>query len=183
MNQPGDADASDPDRHLSLVGMMGSGKTTVGRILAQQLGIAFVDTDARIVAEHGCTVAEIFRHAGEAEFRALETRQIEACLAAPERSVISLGGGAVLADRNRELLRAHSVVVWLRASVPTLLARVGTGTNRPLIADDPVGRITRIDLERRDLYAATAHVVIDVDELRSTQVADGVRAAFRRWRP
>ena len=55
--------------------------------------------------------------------------------------------------------------------------------NRPLIADDPIGRITRIDLERRDLYAATAHVVIDVDELRSTQVADGVRAAFSRWRP
>ena len=183
MNQPGDADASDPDRHLSLVGMMGSGKTTVGRILAQQLGIAFVDTDARIVAEQGRTIAEIFRDAGEAEFRALETRQIEASLAAPERSVISLGGGAVLADRNREMLRAHSVVVWLRASVSTLLARVGTGNNRPLIADDPIGRITRIDLERRDLYAATAHVVIDVDELRSTQVADGVRAAFSRWRP
>ena len=155
----------------------------VARIVAQQLGLAFLDTDLRTVTEQERSIADIFERDGEALFRELETRQIEACLALEAQSVISLGGGAVLAERNRELLRSRSFVVWLRASVPTLLARVGHAASRPLIVDDPVGRITRIDAERRPLYAATAHEIIDVDDLRSTQVADGVRAAFSRWRP
>ena len=171
------------ERHLAVIGMMGAGKTTVGRIVAQQLGVPFVDTDARVVAVQGCSIADIFESGGEAAFRDFEAQQIADCLAAPSPSVISLGGGAVLAERNRELLRAGSVVVWLRATVRTLVARVGSGSNRPLIAEDPVGRITRIDAERRSLYEATAHVIIDVDDLRSTQVADGVRAAYSRWQP
>lgn len=183
MSLPEGSGALTHSRHLALIGMMGSGKTTVGRIVAQQLGVEFVDTDLRTVAEQGRSIPDIFEHEGEAVFRALETAQIEACLAAREPTVISLGGGAVLAEHNRDILRAHSVVVWLRASITTLVARVGTGASRPLIAEDPVGRITRIDAERRHLYASTAHVVIDVDELRSTQVADGVRAAFSRWTP
>lgn len=183
MNGPDGPGAPAHARHLSLIGMMGSGKTTVGRIVAQQLGLHFVDTDLRLVAEQGRSIADIFEHDGEPAFRALETAQIEACLAAPGPAVISLGGGAILAEHNREVLRARSVVVWLRASVSTLVARVGSGVNRPLIAEDPVGRITRIDAERRLLYESAAHVVIDVDDLRSTQVADGVRAAFSRWRP
>lgn len=175
------SDASTHDRHVAVIGMMGAGKTTVGRIVAQQLGVPFVDTDARVVAAQGRSIADIFENDGEAAFRHIESQQVADCLAAPSPCVISLGGGAVLAEANRDLLRAGSVVVWLRATVGTLVARVGSGSNRPLIVDDPVGRITRIDAERRPLYEATAHVIIDVDDLRSTQVADGVRAAYSRW--
>lgn len=161
--------------HISLVGMMGAGKSSVGRLLAQQLGRRFVDTDARIVAQNGITIAALFEERGEAAFRTIESDVIEECLADVAPAVLSLGGGAVLGERNRIALRSGSIVAWLRATPETLLQRVGTGAVRPLLAGDPEAAIRRIDAERRPLYALCAHVVVDVDELRLSQVADCVR--------
>ena len=149
--------------------MMGSGKSTVGHSLARRLGRPFLDTDAELVSSIGTTISEMFASHGEAWFRTRETEMISDCLATQQPAVISLGGGAVLAEHNRLLLRAWSDVVWLRASLPTLLGRVGSGAGRPVLAVDPEGTMRRLVAERAPLYAEAAGIVIDVDD-RPTRV-------------
>ncbi len=156
---------------------MGSGKSTVGHALARRLGRPFLDTDAELVSAIGTTIPEMFQTHGEAWFRTKETEMISDCLATQQPAVISLGGGAVLAEHNRLLLRAWSDVVWLRASLSTLVMRVGTGAGRPVLAGDPEGTMTRLTAERAPLYAEAAGIVIDVDD-RATRavVAQIIRA-------
>lgn len=158
-------------RHVAIIGMMAVGKTTVGRVLAEKLGRTFVDVDAAIVEQTGKSVAKIFAEDGEAFFRSLEHDIIVKMLAASVPSVISLGGGAVLAESNRVALRNGAFVVWLRADPETLLSRIGDPTSRPLLADDPVGTLLRLDLERRELYAQTAHYAVEVDRRSARWVA------------
>ena len=155
--------------------MMGAGKSSVGRLLAQQLGRRFVDTDACIVTQSGMVVAALFEAHGEARFRAIESDVMAASLDETDPSILSLGGGVVLSAQNRTALHERSIVVWLRATPETLIARVGNATTRPLLADDPERVIRRLDAERRSLYADCADIVVDVDDLRLTQVVDCVR--------
>ena len=152
-----------PANHILLIGMMGSGKTTVGRLLAERMRCPFVDTDARLSAELGMSVSEIFEAYGEAKFRAEESRVLGEVLASDERTVVAVAGGAVMALRNRELVRSSGTVIWLRATPESLVARIGSGIGRPLLAGDPEGAIRRIDESRRSVYQSVAHIVVDVD--------------------
>ena len=158
-----------------LIGMMGAGKTTVGRLVADQLGWEFVDTDAEVVASTGHTIAELFERCGEAGFRREESRVLARVLAT-DRTVLAVGGGTVLDPINAALVRSQATVVWLRASVDTLLRRIGTGAGRPMLKEDPTTLVPRIDSARRPLYKDLAHVTVDVDYLDPTTAAGRVMA-------
>jgi shikimate kinase len=157
------------ERHVVLVGMMGSGKTTVGQLLARRLDRPFVDLDERIVARRGRSIPDLFAALGEADFRKEEDAALLAVLEEPA-SVIATGGGSVLAPGNREAMRARGTVVWLRARPETLARRIGSGAGRPLLADDPLGVLERLARERAGVYAEAAHLVVDVDDLDAEQV-------------
>ena len=170
---------------LVLVGMMGSGKTTVGRQLAARLGWSFLDSDAQVEESTGASVVELFAERGEAAFRAEESRVLAEALATTNPTVVSAAGGVVLAADNRRLLADRGIVVWLRAAPATLAARVGSGTGRPLLEDDPAARLAELDAVRRPLYEEVADVVVDVDDLDASRVTDRILAltAFERSRP
>lgn len=160
---------SDPERVL-LIGMMGVGKTTVGRLLADRFQCEHLDSDAQVEARTGRTVPEIFAESGEAAFRAEETRALEEALHLPPPIVVSVAGGAVLDPHNRDLIRGAGRVVWLRAMPATLAARVGSGAGRPLLESDPAGTLARLDAERRPLYAELSDLALDVDDLSPDQI-------------
>lgn len=158
-------------RHMALVGMMGSGKSIVARRAALELDRPFVDLDDAIEAAAGASIPDIFAARGESGFRELETHQLVAALARPEAIVLATGGGVLLREANRNALAGAAAVVWLRATPQTLAARVGEGRGRPLLdGADVAAELGRLTLERQDLYAAAADVVIDVDELSIEQV-------------
>ena len=159
-------------RHLVLVGLMGSGKSSVGRRVADRLKRPFVDTDTRIERRVGRTIREIFATDGEDAFRDLETGVLADVLSAPEPAVIATGGGIVTREQNRDLL-ATQQVVWLRGSVDTLSIRVASGSNRrPLLDGDVRGRLVALDETRRDLYRAVASEIVDVDDRSLDDVVD-----------
>ena len=164
-----------PVTPVVLIGMMGSGKTTVGRIVAEQLGWAYVDCDAQIVASTGMAISEIFDRCGEAVFRKEESRVLADALT-QERVVIAAGGGAVVDPANAALVRSKATVVWLRASTETILRRIGSGVGRPMLKEDPAKLIPVIDAARRPLYGALAHLAVDVDDLDPTTAAGRVMA-------
>ena len=161
---------------IILVGMMGAGKTTVGRLLAEQLGWGYLDSDAQVVAATGRTVPELFAERGEAAFRAEEARVLAEALSGTDPVVVSAAGGVVLASDNRNLLVRSGVVVWLRAAPELLARRVGRGEGRPLLDDDPAGSLRDLYAVRRPLYEAVAQVAIDVEGLTPHQVVDRVLA-------
>jgi shikimate kinase len=156
---------------LVLVGMMGAGKTTVGRMVAGQLGWGYLDSDEQVMAATGRTVAELFSERGEAAFRAEEARVLAEALSGSEPVVVAAAGGVVLSPHNRALLARAGTVVWLRADPATLAGRVGSGTHRPLLGDDPPSALVALDAARRPFYSELARVVIDVDELSPDEVA------------
>ncbi|HVT41728.1 MAG TPA: shikimate kinase [Acidimicrobiales bacterium] len=162
---------------LLLVGMMGAGKTTVGSLLAQRLGWPYRDSDADVEADTGLTVPEIFARDGEAAFRTAEARVLAEACADPSPSVVSVAGGAVLNPDTRRRISECGTVVWLRARPETLAARVGDGAGRPLLDDDPAAALLSLNEVRAPLYAEIADVVIDVDELAPTVVAERALAA------
>jgi shikimate kinase len=170
-----------PER-LLLVGMMGAGKSTVGRLVARSLGWRFRDLDDEIERESGASVPELFAERGEVGFRALESEALARHLAGDEQMVMSVGGGAVLSEPNRSLLPGAGTVVWLRARPATLAARVGAGNGRPLLAggqEQAAARVAELAAVRAPLYRAVAEVVVDVDGRTPKQVADRVVAAWR----
>ena len=160
-----------------LVGMMGVGKTTVGRALAARLGWRFLDSDAMVEESTGSTVAELFASRGEDAFRAEETRALAEALSADGPAVVSAAGGSVLTPENRSLLSGVGAVVWLRADPATLAARIGTGEGRPLLADDPATALAELDAVRRPHYGEVADVIVDVDDLDPPTVVDRILAA------
>ena len=163
-------------RSAVLVGMMGSGKTTVGRAAAERLGWRFLDSDRQVEERTGRTVEQIWREHGEPGFRHLETEALSEALAstAREPAIVAAAGGVVLNPDNRILLKTNPPVVWLRARPETLAERVGTGSGRPLLAGDPAGALVRLSEERRPYYEDVADAVIDVDDLTPSEVVDRV---------
>jgi shikimate kinase len=147
--------------------MMGSGKTTVGRRLAQRLERPFVDADDELVRRSGRTVRQWFEQAGEPAFRDAEADLLADLLSAPGPAVIACGGGVVGRPDNRALLRQRATVVWLRAGVPFLVSRLRTRDHRPLLDDDPAVTIERLVAERSALYDEVSDVVIDVEPFHS----------------
>ena len=160
--------------HVVLVGLMGAGKSTVGRALADRLGRPFVDVDAEVEARAGRTVAELFAEEGEAAFRAREAEAVADALGSPAPAVVATGGGAVLCPRTRHALDGQATV-WLRAAPEVLAGRVGSGGDRPLLAgEDPAARLARLAEERDPLYHDVAGIVVDVGGLSVEEVVDRV---------
>ena len=147
--------------NIFLVGMMGAGKTSVGRMLARDLGKTFYDSDQHIEARTGVKIPVIFELEGEASFRAREAAAIEE-LTALHNVVLATGGGAVLSEANRQALHTRGTVVYLRASVNELWHRTRHDRNRPLLQTaDPLARLTELYAQRDPLYREVAHVVMD----------------------
>jgi shikimate kinase len=157
---------------LVLVGPMGAGKTTVGRILAAELGVGARDTDADIEAADGRSVPDIFVESGEQAFRTLETAAVADALTTHD-GVVSLGGGAVLDPATRDLLRGLTVV-FLRVGLADAVARVGLGSGRPLLLGNVRGRIKALLDERTPIYESVATLVVDTDG----RTAEEVRTAL-----
>jgi shikimate kinase len=147
------------DRPIVLVGLMGAGKTTVGRRLAQKLGLPFVDADAEIEAAAGMSIAEIFEMFDEAYFRDGERRVI-ARLIDGSPKVIATGGGAFMNDRTRALILDNATAIWLEADLETLVDRVSRRTTRPLLKDrDPRQVLRDLAAIRNPIYAlAPIHI-------------------------
>ena len=146
-----------PDRSIALVGLMGAGKTSVGKRLAQRLRLPFVDSDSEIETAAGMTVADMFARHGEAQFRDGERRVIARLVAASPR-VIATGGGAFADPETRALMLERCRVVWLDASIETLAKRVGRKDTRPLLfGKDPIRVLGELAERRNPLYAE-AHI-------------------------
>lgn len=162
-----------PADHVVLIGMMGSGKSTVGRALARRLGRPFVDSDREVEARTGSTVAEIWSDRGEASFRVEERAVLDALLAGERATVVAAAGGVVIDAVNRDRLRDGGTVVWLRADPASLARRVHPGRDhRPILADDPAGTLERLSAERQAWYAEVADHIVDTDDLSQKQVVE-----------
>jgi shikimate kinase len=163
------------DSHIVLVGMMGAGKSSVGRTLSRKLGRELFDSDEMVEARTGRTVREIWAADGEPAFRALETEVLRDAVAATAPSVIAAAGGVVLSDDNRAVLKGDGAhVVWLLADVDLLLDRVKAGMHRPLLDDDPEGTLRKMYEERSDLYQEVADAIVSVDNRSINDVAGAV---------
>lgn len=146
---------------ISLVGLPGSGKSTVGRQLARRLQLPFVDSDQRIEARLGCTIRDYFDREGEDRFRDIEQLTIDE-LTTDARGVLSTGGGVVLREANRAHLHDRSQVVYLKSSPEELIHRLRHDTNRPLLqVADPLARLRDLYAVRDPLYRSVAHFVIE----------------------
>jgi shikimate kinase len=160
--------------------MMGAGKSTVGKLLAARLGWPYSDSDRDVERQTGKSVPEIFAASGESAFRAEEARVLEEAATSDGPLVVSVAGGAVLSPDNRRLIKAAGFVVWLRAEIETLAARVGGGADRPLLTPDPLTALRRLYAERRPLYEELADLVVDVDHLSPVEIVDRIMAARER---
>ena len=166
--------------NLYLIGMMGSGKSTIGELLAARLEYRFIDTDPSIEKIVGQSIAEIFQVAGEAEFRQIET-QVLADISAYTRLVVSTGGGIAMKLENWNHLQ-QGLVVWLDVSVDILVERLKEDTSRPLILDTPLhelhSKLEQILVERRDRYAAADLRIAITSHLSSGEIVDRIFEAI-----
>ena len=164
-------------RNLILVGLMGAGKSSVGRIVASQLGIPFVDTDAEIERVSRMTIAELFAAYGEDEFRALETRVIKRILRGGPR-VVSTGGGAFINERTRRHLKRGGLSVWLKADLDVLWERVNKRDTRPLLkTENPKQTLENLMIARYPIYAE-AHMTVESLDVRKEAMAVEILAAI-----
>lgn len=169
-----------PDRTIALIGLMGVGKSTVGRRLAQRLGLPFSDGDAEIESAAGMSVSEIFASLGEAEFRAGEARVMRRLLEGPPR-VLATGGGAILSSATRQALKARAVTVWMRADLSVVAQRVQRRDTRPLLrGGDPVRTLGELAEARYPLYAE-ADITVDVGGGSHAQAVEAIVAALERF--
>jgi shikimate kinase len=154
------------DRSIVFVGLMGAGKTAIGRKLSQMLGLPFVDSDHEIEAVSRMTIAELFEQYGEAEFRALEARVIERLLKGGPQ-IFSTGGGAFMNEQTRLGVAERGVSVWLRADLDLLMQRVAKKPSRPLLRNpDPRAVMARLMEERYPVYATADITIVTRDERR-----------------
>ena len=151
-----------PDRPLILTGFMGSGKSSVGRVLAKRIGIPFVDLDAEMVADDGRSINDIFALEGEQFFRSLASTRLERVLAG-NRAVIATGGGVVITDAKRSITHSKGIVVNLVVSLPQVLKRLQGATDRPLFAGSNAVNSVKLLMDGREQFYAAADIRIDTD--------------------
>jgi shikimate kinase len=152
--------------------MMGSGKTTVGELIAREMGLMFIDTDSLIESEQGRPIGSIWESGGEDGFRDLESEQIDQIAASGQDCVIATGGGAVLRSENIATMRRCGTVVWLAAEPGELWSRVGGSETRPLLLDAPdEHRLADILDGRREFYEAAAHFTVETGPKDTAAVA------------
>ncbi len=165
------------DRPVVLVGLMGAGKSTIGRRLAKRLGLSFIDTDEAIEDAAGCSAAEIFERYGEEQFRDGE-RRVVARLIDGEVRVIATGGGAYVDPQTRELLNERAITVWLDAPVEVLVSRTLRRDTRPLLKNgDPRATLERLAKERGPAYAQ-AHIHVRSGDGAHLDVVESIVSAI-----
>lgn len=172
--------------NVVLIGLMGSGKSTIGRLAAHSLGFEFVDTDHLITDAAQKTIPRIFETEGEAGFRARETEALRSLIGS-ENSIIATGGGIVTVAENLPLLRQLGFVVWLNADPATLHQRTAHGHDRPLLRNaDPAGTLRALLEKRGPLYEEVCDMKITTDEFSTEEIAYGlaetVRVVFAKQR-
>ncbi|MDR3537025.1 MAG: 3-dehydroquinate synthase, partial [Acetobacteraceae bacterium] len=169
-------------RSIVLVGLMGAGKTSIGRRLAARLGLPFRDADAEIELAAGCTIPELFARYGEPAFRDGERRVIRRLLAG-DPMVLAFGGGAFMDPETRAMTREEATSVWLRCSLPTLVRRVASRDNRPLLANgDAEGTLRRLMDQRHPIYAE-ADVIVDCGDESADHTTAQVLDSLLAWKP
>ena len=161
---------------MVLVGPMGAGKSTVGRILAGRWGVVFRDTDDDVEAADGRSISEIFVDSGEEHFRALEREAVARALAEHD-GVLAVGGGAVMAEGTRAAMAGHRVV-FLRVGLADAAARVGIGSSRPLLLGNVRGTMKALLDERSPVYEAVSTLAVDTDGRTPDEVANLVQEAL-----
>ena len=167
-------------RPIVLVGLMGAGKTSVGRRLAEKLGIPFVDADHEIERAAGKTIKDIFAEHGEPYFREGERRVIQR-LIGNGAQVLATGGGAYMNDETRARIQEHGISVWLKASLPLLMKRVSKRQDRPLLqAEDPEA-VMRGLMEKRYPVYALADVTVESRDVQHGQMVNDVIRALAQW--
>jgi len=173
--------------NISLIGFMGSGKTTVGRLLARRLGWRFVDTDEIVSRTAGKPIPVLFAEEGEEDFRARETQAVHGVAVGAEQ-VIATGGGAVLRPENATALRSAGLVVWLTARPEVVVARTARrAAERPLLAraaegaDDLLAHVLRMLGERGPAYQAASHLIVDTSDRPPHAVAAEIERRATRW--
>lgn len=166
-------------RPITLIGLMGAGKTTVGRRLAKLLDLPFRDTDVEIETASRMSIPELFEAYGEPEFRALEARVV-ARLACEGPQVLATGGGAYMSEATRRMLRETAVTVWLKADLEILMERVSRRSNRPLLKAADPRAVMRDLMDRRYPIYAEADIVVDSRDVRRDIVAQEIATAL--WR-
>ena len=159
---------------IVLVGLMGAGKSTIGRLVAEATGRELVDVDVAIADRTGKSVRELWEEGGEAAYRALESDEVLRALGRPD-VVLAAPGGVVLDPAVRDAL-GGAFVVWLRARPPTLGSRVRTGDHRPLLGADPTADLAAMATDRAELYASVADDVVDTDDLDAEAAAATILA-------
>lgn len=167
---------------IILIGMMGSGKTTVGKELSRLTGLPMLDMDSIIEEQLGKSIPDIFKESGEAHFRALETALLQYIESNPKfsqgPSIISTGGGVVLSPVNRRILRNLGFVVWLDVKVDSIIERTSRSANRPLLnTEDRYQIISNLCEQRKALYQETSHYCIETSSYDVLSVVDMVHAA------
>jgi shikimate kinase len=168
------------ERSIVLVGLMGAGKTSIGRRLAEKLGLPFVDADHEIVAAAGKSIPDIFAEHGEEHFRDGE-RKVIARLLEKGRQVLATGGGAFMNEATRDGIKERGVSVWLKADIETLLERVAKRGGRPLLAgDDPEGVLRRLADIRYPVYAL-ADITVESTNAKHQNTVNDVICALARW--
>lgn len=178
MNKP-----SGLSKNIVLVGFMGCGKSTVGRDLFQLLGYPLVDMDSTIERNTGMSIPEIFEKSGENAFRDMETELLQQLAEDTRaRKIISTGGGVIMREENRRLLRELGYVVWLDAPVAVIWDRTKRTKNRPLLqTEDPKVRIQTLLDSRLPMYEEVAHLRLDTSGLNSRELATGILESARYY--
>lgn len=167
--------------NIILVGLMGSGKTSVGKVLARLLDKAFVDSDHEIERVTGVRIPVIFEIEGEVGFRAREHKMITE-LVAQENILLATGGGVILMKENRDLLHANGMVIYLRAPVKSLLKRTQHDRNRPLLrVPDPAAKLTALYEQRDPLYREVAHLIVDTGNQSVRTLAGQIEAKLKAY--
>jgi shikimate kinase len=164
-------------KNIVLVGFMGTGKSTVGKVLAERLGWRFVDTDLNIEHKQGTSISDMFRDLGEPAFRQIESEAIAAVLEGSEQ-VIATGGGAVLAEHNRICMQKHGYVVALKAAAETIINRVKQDENRPLVQGDVKERVHTL-LEARKYTYDFADLIVDTSVATVEEIVEQIISAVK----
>ena len=162
--------------HIVLIGMMGVGKSTVGRRVAKKLDRPFFDSDDEVVSRTGRPVAEIFATDGESAFRSIEADVMAELLDSPIPSVIAAAGGSVLNVATQTRLRDAGAVIWMQAPVNVLVDRTSRGTHRPALATDPRATLLQMETDREALYRELADFTVDCAAPIDTVVASIINA-------